>query len=428
MKNLNNSPEQGRLQKPKESAENADLQIVSQGDEKEAVVRLVSEAAAKEEVQSSPLKIIAGGEDDEGEGQQGDQRLRLSSAGLKLGEAKSGQADISELLAHDDAGVEVEHAWGERRRAVPMGWFVLLALLICGFAGWAVYSVYEAQSEIEAVTLGKEIILNELEEENQRVRDLHTGMQTCVRGYFAATNIVELLPHVRFPERVEPFMQEYYQSHGRRQIKFRHFEKIYPVNIGSKSFVRVQVELKNGKPYHLLLEQLSDQTFKVDWESDVFYQPMSWRDYCDKRPLKPMDLRVRVSRDDFYGFAFRDTSKYQCYKLASLGSDHFLYGYVKNGTPVAAQIKKLTSAEKDVDPLQSKAIEGLELASIDDVSSSNYRLKMDRKVEALKKFKPMILRLRFLREDLSTQCVLIESLVVDGWAYTDLPENSADKK
>ena len=423
MKKQNDSPEIQSGQKADEPVRNAELHIVPPGDDDASVVRLVAEEAAKEAAKSAPLKIIAEGGEDEAEMVEDDSFLRLSSAGSKLGVAKSGQADVSELFDNDDAVVEMERAWGERRRAVPMGWFVLLALLICGFAGWAAYSVYQAQPEIEAVTLGKDVLLDELEDENQKVHDLLTGMQMCVKSYLAATNVAELLPHVRFPERVEPMMQEYYQSHGRRQIKFRHFEKIYPVSVGGKSFVRVQVELKNGKPYHLLLEQLGDQTFKVDWESDVFYQPVPWRDYCLKRPLKSMDLRVRVSVDDFYGFAFRDPSKYQCYQLTSLGADHFLYGYVEIGTPVAAQIKKLMSAEDESDSRSSGAIAELDLAKVDDASSSSYRLKMDRKEETRKKSRPMILRLRFLREDASTQCVLIESLVVDGWAYTDLPEN-----
>lgn len=382
---------------------------------------------------------------------QGDEESAVPVAkltpGTHRGDARSRQPHVAELLENEEELKNAEDDWGAIRTGVPIGWFFLVGLLVCGAGGWAVYDVFRAQPVIEEVSIEKEELVKEREREDKEVKQSLEKMEDCVEAYFGAANMYELLPLVRFPDRVRPLMEDYYRKNGRRKTTFHYFEGIWPIPYGRKSFVHVKVALKEGGYYHLFLEELADGTFRVDWESDVYYQPMAWGEYVSKRPMKPMDMRVRVAPDHFYGFAFRDQEKYQCYRLTALGSDRFLFGYVERGTELARKLESVMvdvslipdpeaeeepaemgkrEEENDEEVKGENDEEGLLLQPKKDPLEIQHRLKMDQKKHKQVKGKAMILRLRFLLEDDSTQCVKIEELLSEQWAYYDLPEAEAD--
>lgn len=348
-------------------------------------------------------------------------------------EIRSHQPHVADLLSHVEELESAEDGWGEWRRTPPVGWFFLLCLAIFGAAGWAVYDVFRVQPELEEISSEKKSMVEEKRREDQEVKQSLKRMEECARKYLSAESISEILPYVRFPERVEPLMRDYYSRMGRRKTRFHYFDEIRPIPYGSRSFVHVKVVLKDGADYHLFMEELEDGSFRVDWENDVYYQPMPWREYVQKRPLKPTDMRVRVAPDHFYGFAFRDHEKYQCYRLTALGSDRFLFGYVERGSALAKRMEAYMIEDRlmeDPDALLDgeEAVEGdaggeeSSLAEREvDPMQWRHRLKLDRAPPEQAKGKAMILRLRFLREDESTQCVRIEEILSDQWAYYDEP-------
>ena len=127
---------------------------------------------------------------------------------------------------------------------------------------------------------------------------------------------------------------------------------------------------------------------------------------------------VKVQKDDFYGFAFRDAARYQCYQLTAVGSDEYLFGYVEKNSPVAKQIAELSkrvSRKIEVEEDEKKDDLGLEEV----ILSQEILMEDDR--GALKP-EPMILRIRFLRDDPSKRCVIIESLLAERWIYEESPE------
>lgn len=395
-------------------AEEVELVLVEKEGAEEVFVRLDEKLTASESDSQVKLKVVDG---DDSQGTEVEESVvKLEPVAIERGGVRSHQPEVSDIIDNEDESVEMEDAWGERTRLPPMGWFALLGILFVGLGVWASYSVYQAQPETEVIIIENKFFIEEGEKEKQEANAMHVGMQECVKSYLAATNIAELLPHVRFPERVEPLMQKYYQKHGRRKTEFRHFEQMRSLNIGKRSFVHAKVQLESGEYYHLLVEQLDTKTFKVDWESDVFYQPMPWEDYCEKRPLKPVDMRVRVSPDDFYGFAFRDKEKYQCYQLTTLGSDRFLYGYVERGSAVALKLKDyFDQYEKSLNPPVHEKEENDRKQTIAEKIAQKGQVKK----RVGKKGRAMILRIRFILDDKSKFCVKIDDLVCIGWAYIE---------
>jgi hypothetical protein len=341
---------------------------------------------------------------------------RRAELKLKTNAPKKSDLDKEEMQTND-----IEEDWEAEKVVTPIGWFVVLGVIICAVGGWAIYDVMQARGVTQDIVLENKLLLEDKEKEDQEVRDLLGDMQYCVSGYLAAGSVDAMLPFVRHPERVGPLMGEFYKTNKRWRRRFTRFEHIRAVSMGTRSFVYVKAEAEEGAAQNLFLEQLDDGSFRVDWESEVIYQPMPWKEYLAKRPLAPLDMRVLVQADDFYGFAFRDSKRYQCYKLTTAGSDDYLFGYVERGSQVALEMEELLVRLKNPGEVSDVQLEEKEEDEkiIDEIVLSDELLQEDEEVVA--KAEAMILRLRFLQDDPSKRCVMIESLVAERWMYEVSP-------
>ncbi|NWK56733.1 hypothetical protein HW115_14005 [Verrucomicrobiaceae bacterium N1E253] len=302
--------------------------------------------------------------------------------------AKSIEPEVSEILDQAETSEDPEEKWGDKKRALAPGWFVLTALIIIGLATWAITNVFKAQPTIQSASEQKQTILEDAALDDEETKQTLSNMEDCVKGYLKATSIEELLPYVRHNKRVKPLMEHYYQSHQLTPGHFSQFKRIRSIGMENHSFVYGKVSLVDGSSKKLLIEQIEDGSFRVDWESDVCYQPLAWDTFIAQRPSSPMDMRVNISPDHFYAFEFRDESRYQCYKITTRDNNEHVFGYVDKSSPVAMQIKRII--------LKSQEHGG-------------------------GREEPMTLRLRFPENSNSKRSVHIEALLAPRWTYLNPP-------
>lgn len=256
-------------------------------------------------------------------------------------DAKTYQPDVADLLDTGGEVVDTEADWGESAGKVPpIGWFVLAGIIVCGFAVWAMFSVYEAQPELTAVEQEKEDLAEMRAEDETQVKQTLEGMQDVTRGYLAAATVDEMLLHVRHPSRVEPLMRKYYQSHRIQPVKFIRFERIRSLGLDSHSFVSVVAVLHGGGTRALILQQLDEDRFAVDWESDVTYQPIEWDKYLADRSVEPMSMRVLIQRDNFFAYEFRNEQEFDCYRIKVNSSGKHIFGYARKGSAVSEALRR----------------------------------------------------------------------------------------
>jgi hypothetical protein len=101
------------------------------------------------------------------------------------------------------------------------------------------------------------------------------------------------------------------------------------------SFWGARIQHKSGKFHTLYLEEGSDGTVKIDWETAVGYQPMPWDDYARQRPAGDREFRVIARPDTFYSHEFADSDRWLCLRLEAPYSEEILYGYVERDRPLA---------------------------------------------------------------------------------------------
>lgn len=303
---------------------------------------------------------------------------------------KSYEPEVADILETVEETVDHEASWGgEMKKALPVGWFVLAGVLVCILALWATVTVFRAQSELEELEEEKQGLAADSAKENREVKQTLAAMQDAVRGYLMATTLEEKLRYVRHRERVRPLMERYYRENEIEPVKFRHFERIRSMGIESLSFVFGQVELLDGGDYGVLLEQMEDGTFLVDWESDVCYLPVDWDEFVMGRHRQPLVMRVYIRRDNFYAYEFREESKYDCFLLRAKGKESHVFGFVEKGSKVA----------KDVD---------------------RYMKRVER--FRAREGEPVMLKLRFPESGHAKKCVWIEEMVAPRWTYVKSPE------
>ena len=296
-------------------------------------------------------------------------------------------------VEEEDVYVDIEEASASRFLKIPaLGWFVFFGVMICILA-IVFLKVFQSPSLVEeTLELRAEILANkkEAEKEDQKVEDqqstrrLLEQITLCVKGYFIADQIEQKLNYVRQPERVKLLMEKHYQDHPMKTGEFRQFEKYSALDIEGVPFVYAKVRLENGDSHDVLLEQLDDGSFRLDWESHVHYQPITWDEFVRQRPAEPMVMRVAIKPDSFYAYEFRDNQKYDCYQLRARNSNEYIFGYVVKGSELSIQLRQFFMRSRRVTELKAE---------------------------------PMILQLRFPQDGVSKNCVYIERLMAPRWVF-----------
>jgi len=332
------------------------------------------------------------------------------------------------------SGEGIEKDWGSDKSSegrINLRWFALLALAILGIALWLTNNTPNQKAKQPEKTTSFET--SQLEELNSH--QTLSAIKNCIQGYLSANTVAEISARSRNPERVQALMVNYYRRHSRPHLTFKSIAGLEATSIKGRPFLLVRSEVidldhretKNSQhtSRSLILEQTGEFEFKVDWEVDVFHQPIPWSEYTHKRPLHPFAMRVLVSKDDFYAFAFRNSNHYQCYLLKVPGETSSLFAYAERGSPLESQINSLLTPNKKSSRASSPSAPTnpkKERLPDDDL----FLLQGDIQAIGITKEKsntptrmtrPMILKLRFLREDASPRGVLIDSLVSENWVY-----------
>lgn len=298
----------------------------------------------------------------------------------------------------EEVYVDVEHPVRERFLKVPaMGWFVLGGGVFSVVAIFLI-SVFKSPSLKDETIEVQQMILNDQKENKKEERKTEAyeatrvaleEVKACVRDYYAADKIREKLKHVRQPDYVLGMMEKYYQQQPIERGEFDQLEKYSALDVDGVPFVYARVLMKSGKSHDVLLEQMVDGTYKLDWESEVHYQPLSWDDFIRQRPTKSCVMRVAVKPDNFYVYQFRDSSKYDCYQLTAKNSDRSLYGYVVKGSELSIQLRQFFMRVKHLSKVT---------------------------------LEPMMLEIRFPEGAIQGGCVHIDSLVAPRWFLVRQPD------
>ena len=124
------------------------------------------------------------------------------------------------------------------------------------------------------------------------------AISATLERFFGAATVDARIALVRDPERVRPLMLNYYSREPMPQPKWRGLGKAMRVDEPGYRFGYVQALFEDSTPATLIIEEMPDGRFLVDWECLVRYGEVSWADFLRIKPAEPKLLRVIASRAD----------------------------------------------------------------------------------------------------------------------------------
>ncbi|MES2921947.1 MAG: hypothetical protein V4819_10380 [Verrucomicrobiota bacterium] len=301
------------------------------------------------------------------------------------------QPGIEALIETNAANPDLlEYDWGKHstyHKAIPWGWFVLIALILGGAVIWSLTGVKKADVLANKIQVETRSVLGNDAQEELEAGQLIDRLDSITRKFFETTSVDGLARLVRHPERVRPLMERYYNGKPiplKRVIRTNLFQ---PVTLDNRSdFWMVTVELSDHSTPNLVLEILDSGEPRIDWETLVCYQPMKWDSFASERPAGiSLDFRVYLEPDNFFSHEFADSTRWNCYRLTALDSDETLFGYAAADSEVAKSIGSL------VNQFQRRKVS-------------------------------MILRVNIPQGIQSRRGVVIEKLLCPRWLYVNPPE------
>ncbi|MFT6179553.1 MAG: hypothetical protein ACI9NQ_000092 [Paracoccaceae bacterium] len=308
---------------------------------------------------------------------------------------KDERDEEKEVRPFDPEGEWLDELAEQESKTVPMGWFVLLGVGLLGLVGWAgfqnFFSSSDEKDEVQKMSQewveGDEPLGKIAEIEAQQAAEKHFNeTEKVIRSFLEAKTVAERLKYVRHAERVKPLMVDFYSRNALVPILYKQIKEYRIFPLGNLPFLALKVEDQNKKDHAILLED-GLEGLLVDWESFVCFQPVSLEDYARDRPTDSFSLRAYVSRDYFHSYEFANKEEFSSYRMRFRNSEVALNGYVKRGSELDQKFRKLF-------PNEAAHVQ-----------------------------KPLILKVRFLKEGKALRSVLIEDLESTVWAF---PRNPAD--
>jgi len=270
---------------------------------------------------------------------------RLEAAGKIERRTRSNEPDVRVLIERDAEQQESQWNTSEQSKGLPWGW---MALVGCAFAAgilWSLAEVNRSQERREGLVEEAEGILEKEKEEEMEAEAMIATIEKVVEDFHDSRSVDELLRYARHPERVKPLMEKHYGGSPPVPMRLRGILGLDPLTIENNArFWMVLCEREDGSTGQLLVEALSPDVAKVDWETSVCYQPMEWDAFAKERPGGYTgDFRVYVEADNFYSHEFADSELFACFRLTALDGEEVLYGYVNRATPLARKLESLVA-------------------------------------------------------------------------------------
>ncbi len=288
---------------------------------------------------------------------------------------RGNKVDALENLTWESQPRDIQHGEKQQMRMMLMsggGLFVLIVLgvLVAQYGGTkekvAVPSVVSKQV-VESPKAAPPVVAQRSE------ATLTSEAEVLARKFLLAIQVEEILPLVRNPQREESRIRQYYPDGKIPALGLSQFNPTGSLTKqGLTTLFSVTTRDKEEKSIAFVE---GPQGLKIDWESWVGWSDISWEKFLSSKSTTAHVFRVNLAATDYYNFDFKDEGKWQSFRLESSDQQHSIYGYVEKGSLL----------EKQIQPGRDTTV------------------------------MPMMLSLRFPEDGASSNQVLIERLVCEGW-------------
>ena len=195
------------------------------------------------------------------------------------------------------------------------------------------------QRDMDSATASVIEVDEPIESMGQALLDEQEASGEIITQFFQATSLEQVTPLVRSPKIVQPLMEQWYATHAFRSESNLIFNQAIAKRVDGKRYYLHFVYLEDDLAARPIAVELTDDGFRVDWETAVGYQRMPWKEYRSSRPEEKVYLRVQARIDDYHNFEFEDSWKWSCFRMNHPNGEGAIYGYVKRLSEIDRQLR-----------------------------------------------------------------------------------------
>jgi hypothetical protein len=328
-------------------------------------------------------------------------------------EVKSSDFVVSE---HEEEGNTVRRVKRVRKRRLftwaqlffrrlSLGMRILTITIVAAIAlAGVVWGIDIFRQHFQSVTYDDVVSESRLPQEFITSQD-ESGAAEAVERFLAAVGPEAKLKHVRLPARVKPLMEAYYAATVDRALIPGEIRARDKIRSGSQYFVLLEMEVidpeketdsfERSRVKHFAVEESESEgtrTYRVDWETAVEWRPMSFEEFKITRPTYNVPFRIKLRASGYYNHDFADESQWlatEIYFPHPEGVEKIFNGYLERGGPAFRGIAPIVEGGRNP---------------------------------------AMIINLRYPSNSVSRDQVIIDSVVLDSWFYSEDVPPGEEKK
>lgn len=232
---------------------------------------------------------------------------------------------------------DLESSWSQKSSRIPdraiwLGAVIVVMIAVLIFLNLQSNKPSENQLQASAESM--------IENNDARI---HATLWQTVSNYLQSDRIESMLPLIRNAEPTRKRLEKYYASQPFSPQQCLSLEKVKPFFYKERQLWHVVAKIDQKTAVALMLEEIPDGRYLVDWESHVDYQPMPWEQYILEQPHETMAFRVTAESSNFYAHEFSDESRWVSYQLRQKNSEHMVHGYAPRDSELHKQMDKAVS-------------------------------------------------------------------------------------
>jgi len=142
------------------------------------------------------------------------------------------------------------------------------------------------------------------------------------------------------------FNRAYRQMHKKRVGELAEEVKVFSRDL--KQYALILNKWPNGKQGFVFLIWHQGMTEpKVDWRATYAYCDIEWDRLREEKPELPVEMRVRLRKNNYYNFGFADDQVWQCFSMYHVELEESMYVYLRRDHAQYEEIMNLFRGDRD---------------------------------------------------------------------------------
>ncbi len=258
--------------------------------------------------------------------------------------------------------------WSRTMGFLVRSWMYLAALLVVAMVAGTVIFLKNSSnkqagtsvtqlSDISALLKNDKITINRMLTE----QDVTEALEVA-RAFLEAPTWEKQLTWCRRQDAIKSIVAKHHEVHPFKSVVCKGFREKQGEPSVRKEFLEgsglfIFLHLDVGEAFesklmaveHVPAHEGKPDSYLVDWETSVNYQPMTMKDFQVKQPQDGIDFRVYCMPTQYYNHEYASEKEWMGYDLRNAADPDFaLVGYVKRDTALAKELESSFTTQSSV--------------------------------------------------------------------------------